>query len=336
MKPGLGRWALAALSAALMSTAAQAQEVTLRMAMLAVPISAYTEAARAVPERVAKATGGRVKVELYDSLIPGNQLHTAVRDGRVDMSAVVNVYLSSEDPRITLSNLPGLVETVDEYKKLHDAYWGDVMNGVWRDKYKSTSLVDGVFMPQVILSKRPIQKIEDFKGLKVRVHNTEVAFLVNALGAKSTPISAAEMLPALDRGVVDAVITSPAVGLGFGFGDVAKHMALWPFATQGGWSIVINNASLEKIPAELREPIKKAMDELEEERYRRHDEYLASMLAKWKEKGVELYKVPEEEGRKALADNFTKPVYDAWYARLRTMGVDGEEIIKKSRAALGR
>lgn len=327
---------LAAMAAGITAGAASAQEFTLRMAKLALPMSTYTEATKAVPDIISKATNGRVKVEVYDSLIPGSQLHTAVRDGRVDMAAIVNVYLSSEDPRITLSNLPGLVETLEDYKTLHDKYWGDLMQKVWRDKYNSVSLTDGVWSPQVILSKVPIRTVEDFHGLKIRVHNTEVAFLVNALGARSTPIAAAEMLPALDRGVVDAVITSPAVGYGLGFADVAKYMQLWPFATRAGWSIVINQDSLSKLPDDVQEQIRTAMAQLEKDRYEQYDDYVSQILAKWRDKGVELYTVPAEEGEKALQEKYTAPVYDAWEKRMDEMGLDGQSILKNARQALGR
>jgi len=334
LKHGL---ALVGFTGGLLAAAAgQAQEHKLRMAMLAIPMSNYTEAAKAVPARIEQATNGRVKVELYDSLIPGNQLHTAVRDGRVDISAIVNVYLSSEDPRITMSNLPGLVETVADYRKLHQAYWGAEMAKVWGEKYNSIPLTDGVWLPQMVLSRKPIRTLEDFKGLKIRVHNTEVAFLINAIGARSTPIAAGEMLQALDRGVVDAVITSPAVGFGLGFGDVAKHLQLWPFATQAGWTIVMNRNSWEKLPADVRGPIQQTMRELEEERYRKYDAYLAEILGKWKEKGVELYQVPKAEGERAHDTKYVKPVYEAWNKRLKDLGVNGEEILQKAHAALGR
>lgn len=316
------------------ASAANAQELVLRMAMLAVPTSAYSEASRALPERIAKATNNRVKVELYDSLIPGGQLHTAVRDGRIDISAIVNVYLSSEDPRITLSNLPGLVETVEDFRKLHRNYWGDELARVWSERYNSISLLDGIWLPQMVLSRKPIHTLEDFNGLKVRVHNTESAYLINAIGARSTPIAASEMVTALDRGVVDAVITSPAVGFSLGVADVATHMQAWPIASRAGWSIVINKAAWEKVPADLREPIRAAMRELEEERYQKHDAYLAEILAKWKEKGVEMYEVPQSEGERVLDAKYTQSVFDAWHKRMKELGLDGEGILRKARAAV--
>lgn len=316
--------------------AAVSQDYTLRMARLGLPLSNYTDVTNDIPEAISDATGGRVKVETYDSLIPANQFHSAIRDGRIDIAAMVNVYLSSEEPRVTLSNLPGLVETVDNYRILHDGFWGDLMESVWNERYNGTSLADGVWEPQVVISKKPIHKIEDFKGLKVRVHNTEVAFLINALGAKSTPIPAAEMLPALDRGVVDAVITSPAVAYGLGFSDVATNIQLWPFATRAGWSILFSRDSLAKLPEDLQQQIRTAMADLETKYYDNYDQNVAKILDLWKAKGVELYVVPDEEGRKALADQYTQASYDAWKARLAEMNVDGKEILSEARATLGR
>lgn len=326
--------AMAGLSVCLVAMTATAQDYTLRLAMIPAPKSAYSNTMHAIPERVAEATDGRVKVEVYDSLVPLNQLHTAVRDGRIDMSAIINTFLSSEEPRLTLSNLPGLVETMPEYRKLYDSYWGASMEQVFREKYNAVLLGHGVWAPQVLMSRVPLHTIEDLQGKKVRVHNTEVAFLINELGGRSTPLAPSEMLAGLERGVVDGVITSVVNGINFGFGDVAKHVQFWPFGTLTGWSIVINQDTWNKLPPDVQAQIRGAIDELIAEHLANFDNNVDEYLAKWREKGAEVYVVPEEERSRALSDKYTRPVFEAWDTRLDDMGLHGDQILQDAKAAL--
>ncbi len=62
---------------------ASAQDFDLTLAMLPSPHTAYGAMIATIPDRIAKATDGRVKITLNDSLIGGPQIAPAVRDGRV-------------------------------------------------------------------------------------------------------------------------------------------------------------------------------------------------------------------------------------------------------------
>ena len=85
---------------------AKAAEVDLTMVMIPGPGSIYQETVLKVPEVVSKATDGRVKITINNSLVKGTQLAPSVRDGRAQMSAVLHPYLSSGDPRMGLPHLP--------------------------------------------------------------------------------------------------------------------------------------------------------------------------------------------------------------------------------------
>jgi TRAP-type C4-dicarboxylate transport system substrate-binding protein len=309
-------------------------QTSLRMAVIPVPGSFYSKVSASVPERVAKATGGMVKVEMFDSLIPGGQLASAVREGRVDMAGVIHPYLSSEDPRLTLSHLPGLIDNSSEYQKVLSSSWGAEMDEIWLKKYNAVRLMDGIWAAQAVFSRKPIRKIEDFRGLKIRVHNTEAANLMTALGAKPTPVAANEMLPALERGVIDAIITSIDVAQGLRFGDVAKHVQMWSFSSRAGFAIVINANTWNKLPPAAQTAMRKEMADIQREHFAQYEADNAKIIAAWKADKVDYYEVPAAELKRLYDPKFVNPVYEAWIKRAES--VDGKATAIRAQTVLGK
>jgi TRAP-type C4-dicarboxylate transport system substrate-binding protein len=306
------------------------------MASFGVPGETYTTVNEKFPERIAKATGGRIKINVSYSLYPADQQVAALRDGRVDMIGGVPAYVASEAPFLAVSNLPGLVNDVAEYKLLLDAFQREVAAKTWREKYNGVVLAQGAFSPQVILSKTPIRKISDFKGVKIRVHNSQTAVLMNALGAKPTPVAGTETLQALDRGVVDAVIQAVAQTYATGFPAIAKFVKVWPIATIQPWTILINARSWESLPPDLQATFAGEMRKIEEEQWAAYPQNVAEFTAKWREKSVDFSVATKDEIAELNSPQYTKPVYDSWLKRTKELGLDGEGYIAKVKAVLGK
>src|SRR5690606_38144383 len=102
----------------LFGSPASAQQYDLTMSVIVSPGDGYSILTQSVPERVAKATNGQVKVTVSDSLVPASQIATAIREGRVDLSAALHTYLAADEPRMGIFNLPGLINNAEEYKKV--------------------------------------------------------------------------------------------------------------------------------------------------------------------------------------------------------------------------
>ena len=137
----------------------------------------------------------------------------------------------------------------------------------------------GVIMPTsiIITSAMPNQKIEDFKDKKIRVNNTGSAHLLNALGAKPTPIAWGEISSALQRGPIDDIMSASCAGQQQGFGQVTKHLQNWKTGPIVGWAVLANKEEWAKIPADLQKLVKDEMWALQEEGFHSCYEYQASV-----------------------------------------------------------
>jgi len=85
----------------------------------------------------------------------------------------------------------------------------------------------GIFPTEIFLhSKKKIQNLEDFKGLKMRTAGAW-AEIAGSLGASTVILPGAEVYPALERGVIDATEwSSPSINLPSGFHKIAKYVVM--------------------------------------------------------------------------------------------------------------
>jgi tripartite ATP-independent transporter DctP family solute receptor len=80
---------------------------------------------------------------------------------------------------------------------------------------------------QFVTTKKSINKIEDMKGLKLRVMpSPPLADMVNALGASAVPISWAETIPAVQQGVVDGLDVPVTTIITFKIYEISKYVAI--------------------------------------------------------------------------------------------------------------
>ena len=315
---------------------AAAQEFDFTMGVITSPGDVYTALTRSIPERVGAATDGRVAITVSDSLVAPAQIASAVRDGRLPMSAALHTYLAAEEPRMGIFNLPGLIDNIDEYQQVRDAFWAEDVADIWREKWNAVVLAEGAWCPTRLFSKEPIHTLEDFEGKRLRVHNPQTAALMEVLGAQPTPMTMTEIMPALQRGVIDGLFTSVCVGGAFEFPRVAPNVQDWLIGPITGWAILINADVWEELPDDIREQMQAAMAELEKEAFGSYNDYVERALAGIEEFGVTPWIAPEEERARLNEPQYAEAAYESWYARAEELGIDGPAYIEKVREALGK
>jgi TRAP-type transport system periplasmic protein len=322
--------ALVVLFSAALSCAAMAQNVIKwTVGYTNAPGSIYVETLKAVPARIEAATKGRLKIELYDTLVAGAEQPAAVRDGRLDGTFAVSPWLSAEAPLVNFGALPGLITEVPVYRKMLDAFLRADVAKVWATKYNARQLATGLFEEQCVISKTPIKTPADFARKKIRVHNTEAAALMHQIGGVPTPIPFGEITTALQRGIVDAVMTSVGTANGFGFPSVAKQLSIWRIGTIVPWSFVVNESVWNKLPPDLKPVVEAEFRKIEDEHFAHLAQFSKDSIDRLVKSGMTLYVAPPEELNKLFSPANVKPVYDNWYALNEKAGTDGRALVKK-------
>ena len=325
----ISRTLLAGIALGIFAATAGAQEIKWTVGFVNANGSSYIETLKTVPARIEAATKGRLKIELYDTLVAGAEQPAAVRDGRLDGSFAVSPWLSAEAPYMNFGHLPGLLTDVAVYQKMLDPLLRAETDRVWRSKYKAVQLMTGVFEDQCLISKVPLRTLADFTGKKVRVHNTEAAALMSKIGAVPTPVPFGEITPALQRGIVDIVMTSVGTANGFGFPTVAKNIAVWKIGTVVPWSLVVNDAVWAKLPADMKPLIEAELRRVENEHFARHAAFSTDSIERLVKAGMTLYVPPAAESAKMFAAENVNTVFENWYSLNDKSGTDGRGLVKK-------
>src|SRR5579884_1584943 len=328
----IAKFAAAMLIAASLAMPARAEEITWRVGFVNAVGSSYVETLKTVPARLEAATKGRLKVVLYDTLVDGPEQPAAVRDGRLDGDFAVTPWLSAEAPYMNFGNLPGLLTDVAQYHKMLDPLLRGEMAKVWKAKYHAAQLMTGVFEEQCVISREPIHKVEDFTGKKIRVHNTEAGTLMAKLGAAPTPVPFGEIVPALQRGIVDAVMTSVGTANGFGFYTVAKNVSLWKIGTVVPWSFVVNEDVWNKLPEDLKPVVSAELRKIEDEHFADHDAFDQKNIQSFKDHGMSVYQAPPDQLAKVFDKQNVAAVFEKWYELNDKAGTDGRGLVKKIEA----
>lgn len=331
-----GLAALIALCGLWATPDARAQDLDLTMGILPTPNSLYLKMMQQVPMRFERATGGKVKVSLNDSLVGGTQITASVRDGRVPMSGALHTYLAGEEPRMGVFNLPGLVDNMAEYSYLCASFWCDDVEKLWEDKWNSVVLAEGAWCSQALFSKEPIHTLEDFKGKRLRVHNPQTAALIEAIGAKAAPLPLSEVPAALERGVIDGLFTSTCYGNGQEYWRLAPNVQNWKIGPITGWVIIINKDTWESIPEDQRAAIRTEMKDLEHEALYNFYSHVNTAVKQMSENGIELWTAPQSEVQRVTAPEYANASYQQFYDRAEALGFDGRAYIARALEALGK
>lgn len=296
----------------------------------------YVEVSEEFAERIKTVTNGKVEIILNDSLFKGTQLAQAVRDNMVALSAILAGYYSATNPQFGLAQLPGLINNLEEFKKVFYGFWRDDLNQVLDQQYNAHVLVWGLFCPQNLISITPIKTVQDFMGKKIRVHNIETGTLVNTLGAKPVPMDASEVLPALQRGIIDGVFTDSCWAYGQAFYSEAKFVSLWPISTILPFPIVINKDEWNKLPKNLQDIISQESSKIEQSSFESYTYIIENFSKNWDSKGAEYYEAPKEEIEKLFQQKNIDAVYKAFFERAKNAGFDGKAYVEQAEKFLGK
>lgn len=209
--------------------AVQAQTVKLTLGHGAAPDNPRHLAAVRFAERVKAGSGGRIEVHVAPSAQLGDDaaMVTALRTGALDLSANSQGAVAAAVPEYAAYGMPFLFASSAQAFKVLDGPLGKEL----ADKSAAKGMVVLGYWDNGIRhmtnSKRPIQKVEDMKGLKMRTPPDAVLVdIMQALGAEAQQIKFAELYVALQQGVVDGQENPLANFHASKLYEVQKHLAL--------------------------------------------------------------------------------------------------------------
>jgi len=248
----------------------------------------------------------RIEVLPAGSVVKAFDLLDAVSKGTLDGGHGVIAYWYGKNSAVALWG-SGPAFGMDPNMVLAWHYYGGGKE-LLADIYKSmnmdvVSMMTGPMPTQPFgWFKKPVTKAEDMKGVKFRTVGLAVD-LYKELGAAVSPLPGAEIVPAMDRGLLDAAEFNNASSDNLlGFPDVAKVCMLQSFhQCSEQFEILFNKKKYDALPNELKAIIKYAIEASSADMsWKAIDRYSKDYIDMSTKKGVKFYKTPDAILRKQL------------------------------------
>jgi len=281
-----------------------------------------------IGKRVAAATGGRFNIKVFAAgeIVGGLQVLDAVQNGTVECGHTATYYYFGKDPTFAFScAIPFGMNARQQNAWMYHGGGLELM----REFFKEYNIIQfpagntGCQMGGWF--RKPINKVADLKGLKMRIGGTG-GLPLTKLGVVPQQIAGGDIYPALEKGTVDAAEwVGPYDDEKLGFAKVAKYY-YYPGWWEGGpeLDLLVNIKAWESLPAEYKAILESACAEANVWMVAKYDALNPDALKRLLASGVKLQPFSNEimvacyKASAEVYDEFAtknpkfKKVYESW------------------------
>ena len=311
----------------------KAQTTTLRFQSTWPAKDIFHEYALDFAKKVNDMAGGRLKIEVLPSgaVVPPFQLLEAVNKGTLDGGHGVVAYHYGKNSALALwGSGPGYGMDPNMLLAWHNYGGGKEL---LEEIYKGINMdvVSYLYGPMPTQPfgwfKKPVARIEDLKGMKFRTVGLAVD-LYTEQGAAVNPLPGSEIVPALDRGLIDAAeFNNASSDRNLGFPDVAKNCMLQSFhQSTEQFEILFNKGKYNALPQEVRSIIDYAVQASSADMSWKAIDRNSKDYVELKKSGVSFYKTPDAILRNQLVS------WDKVIAKKQTENPSFKKVLDSQRA----
>jgi len=312
-------------------TLAQAQPIEFKVYYHGAPTGGQSLFYQDWIKQVEKATGGRVKMSYFPGAILGQptEAYEMIKSGVIDIACIVQGLFPNRFPLSDVVQLPFLGLPSAEvgsriFWELYEKF--PQIKTEYPDVKMLTLYTDA---PTPIGTRKPVRKVEDIKGMKIRALAGSPTEMLRALGAIPVLMPPTDIYESIERKVIDGwMISWEAVG-GFRLQEVTDYFLLGNMY-QPNLGLIMNLNSWKRLPPDLQ----KIFDEhigaagakffgIEFDRYNKGVKDQVKAM-----KGKEVIQLSPSEA--ARWKQMTKPVWDKWLAGVEAKGLPGKAILDEA------
>ena len=308
------------------------EETTWNFACSTTETSTWADGGRKFGELMEKATGGKVKVNIYaaDQLTNGNQsegIQALMNGDPVQISMHSNLIYSAFDPRFNVVSLPFIYDSVEDADAKFDGEAGEKMKEILSEYGLHCMGIAENGFRELTNSVREVKSVDDMKNLKVRVAGSNLLMeCYKRWGADATNLNWSETYTALQQNTVEGEENPlPAIDAASGQ-EVQPYCSMWD-AIYDCLFFCINQDIYDGLTPEQQAVVDKAgRMAVEYERYINRSG-ANEIMNRWEEKNGVTFTAKEDMD----IDSFKEAVegVDQWFVEeLKNQGYDdGQELV---------
>ena len=304
---------------------AQDKPVTLRFSTFLPPTHELSIITADWCKEVEKRTNGKVKVRQYAgaTLTPPSQTYDSIVQGVVDLGNTVLGYTMGKFPLSEVLDYPlgspsGTVST-----RMVNAYYA---------KFKPKEFNDVKVMffhsqtPGILHTKKPVSKLEDLKGMKIRTFGSNARFM-SLLGGIPVAMPMGDAYDAISKGVADGILCADEVLKGWKIGEVVKYTTQnYATAYSAAFIVAMNKEKWNSLSPENQKIIEKINQEWIEREGAVWDKIDKDGREFAEKLGVKTIKLSAEEDARWAAK--AHPLFDEYAKNMKAKNLPGDEVLR--------
>jgi TRAP-type transport system periplasmic protein len=279
---------------------------------------------------------GRIKVTIHPggALAPAPAHYENVVAGAFDIGWTLQGYTPGRFPLSAIVEMPFLWSSAQEATRVFWQLFEEVptLQNEYRDvKVLATWTHD---LGQLYTTSKPVRTLEDLRGLKIRAPGPVQTSMLRALGAVPLNMPAGEMYDALERGVVDGLVTGLSAIKGYRLEQLVKHATLAKFYV-ATMIVAMNQQSYKKLSGEDRA----LLDSLTGKRMamlgaKNYDDEADDGLEALKKVKASIY--PLTPGETERWKQATNQMSKDWIKEMESKGLPGRQVYDKMLSLIGK
>lgn len=227
--------------------------VIVKMASLAPEGSPWHEVLQEIAQDWRELSGGKVRLKIYAGGVVGDEsdMVRKLRIGQIQAAALTAEGLSYIDRGIYALSIPLLASNYQELDWIRDRMEPELKARFADQGFKVLAWADVGWV--YWFTRHPVRTPDDLRPQRIFTWagDAEAPKLWKGAGFLPVPLSAMDVLPALETGLIDAVDATPLTVASFQWFGTAKHMTNLPWAVLTG-ALIITQEVWMKIPDDLR------------------------------------------------------------------------------------
>lgn len=272
-------------------------------------------------EKLKAATDGRLDIKTFPGGVLGDekQMIEQAQLGAIDIIRVSMAPVAAILPEINVFTLPYIFRDETHMHHVLDGMIGQEIG----DRLTGNSKSRLVFLGWMdagtrnLITKEPVVKPDDLKGMKIRVQTSPVALdTLKAMGANAIAMGTSEVFSGMQTGVIDGTENNPPTYVAHNYLPVAKNFT-WSKHFIMPELFLFSKPKWDKLKKEDQQLILKLAKEAQIEQRALWETYNAKSLETMKANGVQFHDID------------TKAYYDATQSVRDKYGKDHQDLIKK-------
>jgi tripartite ATP-independent transporter DctP family solute receptor len=248
-------------------------------------------------EAIESRSGNKMKARVYANAGLGNdvQVISSLQGGTVEAAVVSVGLLSSMVKEFSLYTLPGVFHNTNEADQLMDGPFGTKL----RERLGNFRLVGLSYFEHgfknITNNRRQITKVDDIKGLKIRITQTpSLVDVFETLGANPVPMAYGELYGAMESGAIDGMETTLVTFDNGKFYEVQKTIALTKHVYDP-LVLLFSRPVWDKMTPEQQQTVKEAAMDAARAQRKATREREAKLMVTLKEKGMTITELSSQE-----------------------------------------